>query len=58
MYEQVGNNKETQQSATVSQNNGELTNNGICKKFIHGKCKKHDCPHSHDRSKIKACDNY
>lgn len=40
-------------------NNPELTTNGVCKKFIHGKCKNgSSCPHPHDKSKIKACEKF
>ena len=48
---------EVTQAALIS-NNNELTTNGVCKKFIHGKCNRTDCPHPHNRSKIKACDKY
>lgn len=36
----------------------ELTTNGVCKKFIHGKCKAENCPHPHSKSKIKPCNKY
>ena len=40
-------------------NTPELTTNGVCKKFIHGKCRQGEaCPHPHDKSKIKACEKY
>jgi cleavage and polyadenylation specificity factor subunit 4 len=40
-------------------NHNELTTNGVCKKFIHGKCRLSDnCPHPHDKSKIKPCNKF
>ena len=40
-------------------NYNELTTNGVCKKFIHGKCRLSDnCPHPHDKSKIKPCNKF
>ena len=40
-------------------NHNELTTNGVCKKFIHGKCRLSDnCPYPHDKSKIKPCNKF
>lgn len=60
IYAQVGNNEiNQQQQPTPSNNHPELTTNGVCKKFIHGKCKQGECcPHPHDKSKIKACEKF
>ncbi len=49
-------NNEQQPSAV---NHNDLTTNGVCKKFIHGKCRLSDnCPHPHDKSKIKPCNKF
>lgn len=45
------------QDQPIAPNPHELTKNGICKKFIHGKCRQ-ACPYVHDRSKIKPCDKF
>lgn len=61
MYEEAGKTNEAigMGVAPVTYNTPELTTNGVCKKFIHGKCRQGNaCPHSHDKSKIKACDKY
>ena len=48
----------TEQPALIA-NHNELTTNGVCKKFIHGKCKLSDnCPYPHDKSKIKPCNKF
>ena len=48
-----------QEMPTTSANHNELTTNGVCKKFIHGKCRLSDnCPYPHDKSKIKPCNKY
>lgn len=48
-----------EQVAPVAHSTPELTTNGVCKKFIHGKCKQGECcPHPHDKSKIKACEKF
>jgi hypothetical protein len=39
MYAQAGNNSEIPSQQTTANNHPELTTNGVCKKFIHGKCK-------------------
>lgn len=57
MYAQAGNNEVPQ--TTTNTNHPQLTTNGVCKKFIHGKCKQGECcPHPHDKSKIKACEKF
>ena len=39
--------------------NSEYTKNGLCKKFIHGKCQRGDtCPYSHDEKKMKPCHHF
>lgn len=38
--------------------NPDSTKNGLCKKFIHGKCQKDRCQFSHDSSKIKPCHHF
>ncbi len=56
--DQMGIQSSTTPQANVN-NNPELTTNGVCKKFIHGKCKNGTCcPHPHDKSKIKACEKF
>jgi len=41
------------------QPNSECTKNGLCKKFIHGKCQKGDqCSFSHDEKKMKPCHHF
>ena len=48
----------TEQPMQTLINNNELTTNGVCKKFIHGKCHRTDCPHQHNKSKIKPCNKF
>ena len=56
MYEEAGRTNEVAGIPVVNYNTPELTTNGVCKKFIHGKCRQGEaCPHPHDKSKIKAC---
>ena len=56
VYAEVNNNIEIQPSTISNYNTPELTTNGVCKKFIHGKCRQGEgCPYPHDKSKIKAC---
>lgn len=39
--------------------NSECTKNGLCKKFIHGKCTKGEhCSFSHDEKKMKPCHHF
>lgn len=38
-YEVAGMNSETAGVAPITYNTVELTTNGVCKKFIHGKCR-------------------
>ena len=48
-----------QELAPAPANHNELTTNGVCKKFIHGKCRLSDnCPYPHDKSKIKPCNKF
>lgn len=39
MYTEVGNNMENTTPNTANYNTPDLTTNGVCKKFIHGKCR-------------------
>ena len=56
---EAGMNSEAARAPTTTYNTPELTTNGVCKKFIHGKCRQGEaCPHPHDKSKIKACVKY
>ena len=39
LYEGIGNPTDIPQTSIPTYNTPELTTNGVCKKFIHGKCR-------------------
>jgi len=49
-----------QMNNTINENNPEVTKNGVCKKFLHGKCIKNadSCQYSHDASRVRPCQHF
>lgn len=44
----------------ANENNQDVTKNGVCKKFLHGKCPKtaDTCQYSHDASRVRPCQHF
>ena len=56
LYQEYSTLHDSKPEQTKGPQNLDITTNGICKKFIHGKCRLIDnCPYSHNRKHIKPC---